>query len=129
MRNTAGGEETVAPESSFMSSRNGWLTLQVLVSCAVVSLLTYLGGWLRVQRYPRKLPGSDELEAEWNSLWNWKWGGQDYQGEAASSAAAPAAAAASVPKQQAKKAPGAGSGNKLEDMGVNVNGYRKEGHK
>jgi len=35
---------------------------------------------LCVQRYPRKLPGSDELEAEWNALWNWDWG-ENFAGE------------------------------------------------
>ncbi len=78
-----------------------------------------------MQRYPRKLPGADELEAEWNALWNWDWGSDD--------AAPPAQASApprpvSAPQKQATK-PASGENNKLEDMGVNVNGYHKSGHK
>ena len=80
---------------------------------------------VRVQRYPRKLPGADELEAEWNALWNWDWGSDDAAPAAPASAPPPPA---SAPQKQATK-PAPGENNKLEDMGVNVNGYHKSGHK
>ncbi len=70
-----------------------------------------------VQRYPRKLPGADELEAEWNALWS----GNLFSSEGA--ADAPPPSKASAPRKVA--APSRES-NRLEDMGVNVNGYHKD---
>jgi hypothetical protein len=83
----------------------------------------------RDQRYPRKLPGSDELEAEWNALWNWDWGSDDSAagGEGGDDEAKAAAQPPPAQKQAAKPVPKENS--KLEDMGVNVNGYHKSGTK
>ena len=83
----------------------------------------------REQRYPRKLPGSDELEAEWNALWNWDWGSDDSAtgGGGGDDKAKAADQAPPAQKQAAKPVPKENS--KLEDMGVNVNGYHKSGTK
>jgi len=93
-----------------------------------VSMVDYenLGeGSIVDQRYPRKLPGSDELEAEWNALWNWDW--ENFASEPISENAT---ASPSEPKKQSTKPkPDAGVSSRLEDMGVNVNGYHKDGKK
>lgn len=67
-----------------------------------VSMVDYsnLGeGSIVDQRYPRRLPGADELEAEWNSVLDWDW-------------------------ETKPEEPTAEDENdaKLEGMGVNVNG-------
>jgi hypothetical protein len=72
-----------------------------------------------VQRYPRKLPGADELEAEWNALWS----GNLFSSEGADAGVDPRASKASVPR---KLAPPSNDEDRLEGMGVNVNGYRKD---
>jgi len=80
------------------------------------------------QRYPRKLPGSDELEAEWNALWNWDWGSDDSAAGVQGGDDEGAAAPPPPPQEQAVK-PAPKGNSKLEDMGVNVNGYHKSGKK
>jgi len=68
-----------------------------------VSMIDYgnLGeGSIVDQRYPRRLPGADELEAEWNSLLDWDWNVKSEE-----------------PEETADD-----SDRKLEGVGVNVNG-------
>jgi hypothetical protein len=92
------------------------------------------------QRYPRKLPGADELEAEWNALWNWDWddgqppggakgikekpAGGGGQGKGGGGGEETKTSTVPVPVVPPYK-----ENSRLEDMGVNVNGYRKQGHK
>lgn len=105
-----------------------------------VSMVDYenLGeGSIVDQRYPRKLPGADELEAEWNALWDWDWDDDADESAAAADSGDNAAAQQAVVQPPVSRGGTGratrgrvGRGNsKLEDMGVNVNGYRKHGHK
>ena len=72
-----------------------------------------------MQRYPRKLPGADELEAEWNALWS----GNLLSSAGADAGVDPRASKASGPR---KLDTPSNDEDRLEGMGVNVNGYRKD---
>jgi len=88
-----------------------------------VSMVDYenLGeGSIVDQRYPRKLPGADELEAEWNSLFS--WGSEDgEEGEDSGNAWFDW----SSPDRGADADADADDDNagKLASMGVNVHGH------
>mmetsp|Transcript_40094 Transcript_40094/g.126052 ORF Transcript_40094/g.126052 Transcript_40094/m.126052 type:complete len:148 (+) Transcript_40094:261-704(+) len=86
-----------------------------------VSMVDYdnLGeGSIVDQRYPRKLPGLDELEAQWNGLFSWGSSSSQQQPgeeeEEAEAANAPAAATRVMNKADLNNE------NKLEGLGVNT---------